>query len=163
MSCGVNSLCLSIRCQQILMKVCVSPVHIKNVQMKTFLFGKKKNQETEEYFYPPKSTYFLLGQLSFFLSVKKVIGAAMVQIVEQILAFCARLANRADFLADRGLTEEKFSRIMGGKSIWAIFRRTRTSWHPVCCVSLGQSGPLAWKLQERGKKIHLFFSCTRSE
>ena len=37
----------------------------------------------------------------------------MVQSLEW--RFCARLANRADFLADRGLMEEKFLRIMGGK------------------------------------------------
>lgn len=39
----------------------------------------------------------------------------MVQSLEIRFAFCVRVANKANFLADRGLMEEKFPRIMGEK------------------------------------------------
>lgn len=66
---------------------------------------------------------------------KKELWAAMVRSLKMRLAFCSRLANRADFPADRGLMEEKFLRIMGGKNVWTTITKTRTSWSPVCCVS----------------------------
>lgn len=78
---------------------------------------------------------------------------SMVQSLEIRFAFCVRLTNNDNFLADK--------RADGGKvlkdNVWEkkkksngiIKRKTRTSWSLVCCVFWGHSGPLAWKLQER--------------
>lgn len=57
----------------------------------------------------------------------------MVQSLETRLAFCARVANGADFLADGGKVLEDNG--WRKKSDWTIMRKTRTSWSPVCCVS----------------------------
>lgn len=73
---------------------------------------------------------------------------SMVQSLEIRFAFCVRLTNNDNFLADK--------RADGGKvlkdNVWEkkksngiIKRKTRTSWSLVCCVFWGHSGPLAWK------------------
>lgn len=43
-------------------------------------------------------------------------GFAMVQSSDMSFAFCVRQANRTNFQADKGLMEEKFLRIVGGKN-----------------------------------------------
>lgn len=121
------------------MNLCIGLVHISNATGKK---NRKKKQELREI------QLFLFSQAW----GRRKRSFSMVQSLEIRFAFCVRLTNNDNFLADK--------RADGGKvlkdNVWEkkksngiIKRKTRTSWSLVCCVFWGHSGPLAWKLQER--------------